>query len=109
MKFIYHYYHSDVTQSIITRLGFAFVPDFIKNVIVSQLVSDVMCSIGFYALPEYQYNKVKVIIGSTGFHTFSPTRTTANASGAAKEKVPLACSRWLSCTRRDAAVGAEES
>lgn len=69
MAFLYDFYHSVTVKAVAIRLGFAVVPDFIRDIIVDKLVARVMCNDGSFALSKFR------IIPTPIFSTaaFAPT------------------------------------
>lgn len=54
MEYLYNFYHSTTVGEIASRLGFAQIPDFIRDIIIAKMINTVKCSNGEYALAAYR-------------------------------------------------------
>jgi hypothetical protein len=66
MTYLYNYYYSHTVNQIALRLGFAVLPDFIRDTVVTKLINVAMCSNGQYALAAYKTFPTP-ILSSTAF------------------------------------------
>ena len=62
LSFLYNFYYSETDQQIAARLGFATLPNFIRDIVVNVLLN-AKCSDGTYALASYR--KVQTPVLST--------------------------------------------
>jgi hypothetical protein len=69
MHFLYDFYTSEIVHDAAIHLGFAPVPDFIRDYIVERMISEVKCSNGEHALAKYR------VLETTLYSTaaFAPT------------------------------------
>jgi len=54
MTYLYKYYYSQTVNQIALRLGFATLPGFIRDIVVSKLINSAFCSNGQLALAQYK-------------------------------------------------------
>ena len=68
MKYLYNFYYSTAVKEMAQELGFATLPDIVRDIVVKKLIDVTQCNTGEYALA--QYNAISSNIMST--HDFSP-------------------------------------
>lgn len=54
MNYLYNFYTSDAVKAMASLLGYATLPDFIRDIVVDKLVSTAKCSSGRIALEQYK-------------------------------------------------------
>ena len=54
MSYLYNYYHSSTVAGIALRLGFATLPDYIRDIVVAKLIDTAYCTNGQLALGRYK-------------------------------------------------------
>ena len=67
--FMYDFYVSEIVHDATIQLGFAPVPDFIRDYILAKMVSDIKCTNGDFALAKYRV--IETDLYST--YAFAPT------------------------------------
>jgi hypothetical protein len=93
MDFIYNFYHSETVKNIAASYGYALLPNFLRDLVVEQIMSDVMCNDGVtYAFEKYFKTSLNIYTASTFESTLqtylsayenvdnSPTWNTSSAS-----------------------------
>ena len=68
MSYLYNYYFSDTVKIMASDLGYASLPDFIRNIVVAKLVTSARCQTGEYALEKYVINPLN-LMSSKPFNT----------------------------------------
>jgi hypothetical protein len=53
MTYLYNFYYSDVVENIAMDLGFATLPDFVRDFVVEKLINTAKCNNGELALAKY--------------------------------------------------------
>ena len=66
MTYLYNYYYSNTVHQIALRLGFAALPDYVRDTVVTKLINVAMCNNGQYALAAYKTFPTP-ILSSTAF------------------------------------------
>lgn len=61
MSYLYNYYYSDTVKIMASDLGYATLPDFIRNIVVAKLVTSAKCQTGEYALGKYIINPLNLM------------------------------------------------
>ena len=61
MRYLYNYYFSDTVKIMASQLGYATLPDFIRNIVVAKLVSVAKCQTGEYALAEFVVSPINLL------------------------------------------------
>ena len=62
MKYLISYYYDDAVKKMAADLGFATIPDFIRDTIALKLVSSARCNNGQYALPQFSITPTDIIV-----------------------------------------------
>jgi len=53
MEYLYDFYHSETVRTIANKLNFATLPDFIRDIVVNKMVSEIYCNDGSLALKKH--------------------------------------------------------
>ena len=61
MSYLYNYYFSDTVKIMASDLGYASLPDFIRNIVVAKLVTSARCRTGELALEKYVINPLNLM------------------------------------------------
>ena len=61
MSYLYNYYFSDTVKIMASDLGYASLPDFIRNIVVAKLVTSARCQTGEFALEKYVINPLNLM------------------------------------------------
>lgn len=61
MNYLHSFYTSDAVKTMASLLGYATLPDFIRDIVVDKLVSTAKCSSGQMALEQYQLRSLSFL------------------------------------------------
>ena len=79
MSYLYKYYHSATVNQIAVRLGFATLPDYIRDIVLQQLINSAFCSNGQYALSAYRTFPTPLLSSSSFVATLKSYLSVYNA------------------------------
>ena len=79
MTYLYKYYYSTTVNQIATRLGYATLPDFVRDIVIQKLINTAFCSNGQYALEAYKTFPTPLLSSSSFVATLNSYLSVYNA------------------------------
>ena len=60
-EFLYNYYYNTLFETIAIRYNFAYLPSFIRQIVINTMLNNILCNDGSYALAKYRNNPIKLL------------------------------------------------